>query len=112
MTALFHSLTKKEIERKLLELRDVPVTEDDQDGALRPIYDLLMSAKPASDGRYHWFCDLADSVTVEAARYLLRLFAYTDEKVVKWQERLAECLRGCVGCVAGLNEARRTAKST
>ncbi|KAF5369282.1 hypothetical protein D9758_002689 [Tetrapyrgos nigripes] len=98
----------------LEKLRDSPVdSEQLSDDVLAKIYDYVM--KTAETKRIHWFCTKAESTTViEAATFLLRLFAYSDDnpKVSKWKGKLDECLNGCADCVLGLERAKTTSRET
>jgi hypothetical protein len=68
---------------------------------------------------YHWFCPLArtqDPLIPEAATFLLRLHGYTStgpgSKVDNWLARLTSVLRGCAGCVKGLQDAKVRSRTT
>jgi hypothetical protein len=68
---------------------------------------------------YHWFCPLArtqDPLIPEAATFLLRLHGYTSagpgSKVDNWLARLTSVLRGCAGCVKGLQDAKVGSRTT
>ncbi|KAI6122505.1 SEN1 N terminal-domain-containing protein [Pisolithus croceorrhizus] len=67
---------------------------------------------PASDKCYHWFCSRADPLTVEAATFLLRLFAYDSPQVEKWKVKLRTCLAGCSECVKVLGEVKVSSRPT
>lgn len=98
----------------LVKLRDTPVNSaDGSDDVLAPVFGYLMKAPSnSSDKCYHWFCPRADQVTVAAATFLLRLFAYNSPRVEEWKARLIGCLAGCCACVKALSEAKRTSRST
>lgn len=98
----------------LASVRDAPVnTEAGSDEVLIPVHSYLMKLPPdTSDKCYHWFCSRADQVTVEAATFLLRLFAYNSGLVDKWKARLKVCLAGCSKCVKGLGEIKVSSRST
>ncbi|KAH9042137.1 SEN1 N terminal-domain-containing protein [Lactarius pseudohatsudake] len=56
---------------------------------MKVIFDYLFKVPAAlSDGVYHWFCQRADSVTQEAAIFLIRLFAYDSQRVNDWRARM------------------------
>jgi len=102
------------IEACLATLRDQPVNTDDNGrNVLAPIYNYLISI-PAevSDGVLHWFCLKADSVTIDAATFLIRLFAYESDNVTTWKRKLKSCLTGCSECVQGLEEVKVTSRHT
>ncbi|KAI6114047.1 SEN1 N terminal-domain-containing protein [Pisolithus sp. B1] len=67
---------------------------------------------PVSDKCYHWFCSRADPLTVEAATFLLRLFAYDSPQVEKWKVKLRTCLAGCSECVKVLGEVKVSSRPT
>jgi len=98
----------------LASVRDTPVnTEVGSDEVLQPIHSYLMKAPPdTSDKRYHWFCSRANQVTVDAATFLLRLFAYNSALVDKWKARLKNCLARCSKCVKALGEAKVNSRPT
>ncbi|KAL4081054.1 SEN1 N terminal-domain-containing protein [Scleroderma citrinum] len=98
----------------LASVRDTPVnTEGGTDEVLQPIHSYLMRVPPdTSDKCYHWFCSRADQVTVDAATFLLRLFAYNSAHVDKWKARLQSCLAKCGTCVKVLGEVKATSRST
>jgi senataxin len=102
------------VEKLLTNLRDVPVnTEGASDSFLGPIFTYLMKISPnPSDGTLHWFCDRASQLTIEAATFLIRLFAYNSPRVDTWKEKFESCLGGCCNCVRGLEEAKVSSKST
>jgi senataxin len=106
--------SKADIETRLASLRDKPVgSSDGGENVLFPIYNYLM-AVPAdvSDGGVHWFCPRAASVTIEAATFLIRLFAYESDKVKAWKARFEKCLAGCSECVQGLEEVKVSSRHT
>lgn len=98
----------------LASVRDVPVnTQGASDSLLATIYNYLMHVKSDSnDGTLHWFCPRADDLTINAATFLLRLFAYNSRQVELWKERFTTCMSGCCDCVRGLEEAKVTSKDT
>jgi senataxin len=106
--------TRTEIEKLLITLRDAPVdTEGASDVAvLAPIYDFLMNIPQSAGGGFHWFCDKCDALTVEAATFLIRLFAYSSSRVDAWKQRFEGCLNGCSGCVEGFENAKYTSVAT
>ncbi|KAG6376985.1 putative senataxin [Boletus reticuloceps] len=98
----------------LVRLRDTPINSaDGSDDVLAPVFTYLMKVLPnSSDKCYHWFCSRADQVTVGAATFLLRLFAYSSPKVDEWRARLIACLTGCCPCVKAFGEVKLTSRST
>ncbi|KIJ64432.1 hypothetical protein HYDPIDRAFT_187805 [Hydnomerulius pinastri MD-312] len=98
----------------LASVRDTPVnTADASDDVLGPIYGYLMKVPSnSSDKCYHWFCSSADQLTVEAATFLLRLFAYNSPNVEEWKNRLRGCLAGCCACVKSFGEVKVTSRLT
>ncbi|KAG1742367.1 SEN1 N terminal-domain-containing protein [Suillus paluster] len=98
----------------LTSARDAPVhTADATDDVLGPIYSYLMKIPPsASDQTYHWFCSRANQLTIGAATFLLRLFAYDSPKVDAWKRRLKSCLAGCCQCIKGLGEVKASSRKT
>ncbi|KAH8114513.1 SEN1 N terminal-domain-containing protein [Phellopilus nigrolimitatus] len=60
-----------------------------------------MRIKPGRDGVLHWFCPQAEALTRELAVFLLRLFAYTNEKVVEWRARIKVVWHGCADFTFG-----------
>lgn len=102
------------VEKLLTNLRDSPVnTEGANDDFLGPIFAYLIKI-PANplDGLIHWFCDHANQLTIEAATFLIRLFAYDSPRVDNWKGKLWSCLEGCSGCVRGLENAKLSSKDT
>jgi senataxin len=105
--------TREQVQERLTSLHDSPVnTVDAGDDVLQPIFRYLM-AIPAhpSDGHIHWFCAKADSVTINAATFLIRLFAY-DGHGELWKNQLHTCITMCPGCVQGLEQAKETSRHT
>jgi senataxin len=102
------------VEKLLAKLHDVPVnTEGASDSFLGPIFTYLMAVPPnRSDGILHWFCSQASQLTVDAATFLIRLFAYNSPRVDVWKEKFELCLGGCCDCVKGLEEAKVSSKDT
>lgn len=97
----------------LTSVRDAPVnTEDAADDILQPIYLYLMNVPSASDSTYHWFCSRANQLTIDAATFLLRLFAYDSPKVDDWKRRLKSCLSGCCHCIKGFGEVKASSRTT
>ncbi|KAG2151416.1 SEN1 N terminal-domain-containing protein [Suillus clintonianus] len=105
-------LTK--VKTLLTSVRDAPVnTADGADDVLQPIYLYLMKIPPsASDHTYHWFCSRANQLTIGAATFLLRLFAYDSPLVDDWKKRLKSCLSGCCQCIKGLGEVKASSRTT
>ena len=98
----------------LTSVRDIPVnTADATDDVLGPIYTYLMKVPPsASDNTYHWFCSRADQLTINAATFLLRLFAYDSPRVDDWKRKLKACLSGCCHCIKGFGEVKTSSRKT
>ena len=98
----------------LVSVRDAPVnTADATDDILGPIYSYLMKIPPSpSDNTYHWFCSRAQQLTIDAATFLLRLFAYDSPRVDEWKKRLKSSLAGCCHCIKGLGEAKTSSRKT
>lgn len=96
---------------KLLRLlRDTPI---DNSGAsetvLAQIYSYLI---PTSQPRPHWFCKRADELTINAATFLLRLFAYSSPQVDIWKSQLQSLLDSCAECVQALERIKITSRQT
>ena len=104
--------TRTEIEELLVNLRDAPVDTEGDATVLAPVHGFLMNVPQSPGGGFHWFCDKADAVTVSAATFLIRLFAYSSTLVDAWKERFERCLNGCSDCVKGFGEAKFTSAST
>jgi senataxin len=102
------------LQQLLEQLRGSPVNAlDATESILATLYDYLMSVPIAPlDGLHHWFCDQATPVTFEAASFLIRLFAYSSDRVTAWKERFGEVLGGCAKCVKGLVEVKSTSRRT
>ena len=98
----------------LASVRDAPVnTAGATDDVLGPIFSYLMRIPPSSsDNTYHWFCSRAQQPTIDAATFLLRLFAYDSPRVDDWKRRLKACLSGCCHCIKGLGEVRTSSRKT
>jgi senataxin len=106
-------MSASDVQSLLKNLRDAPVnTEGALDDILAPIYDHLMRVPSASDGCFHWFCERAEPVTIEAAVFLIRLFAYDSPRVEEWKKRFENCVTGCLLCVRGLGELKESSRST
>lgn len=100
------------VEKLLADLRDVPVNTG-SDSCLAPIYSYLMAISPnTSDGVLHWFCARADQITIDAATFLIRLYAYNSPLVDNWKKRLEFCLGGCCDCIRGLEEVKVSSRDT
>ncbi|KAG6334081.1 hypothetical protein ID866_5013 [Astraeus odoratus] len=98
----------------LASVRDTPVnTTEGTDEVLAPVHAYLMSIPSStSDKCYHWFCSRAEQLTMDAAAFLLRLFAYDSPQVDQWRARLKDCLARCSECVKGLGEVKVSSRST
>jgi senataxin len=105
---------RAEIETRLVSLRDNPVnTADSSQDVLPPIYRYLMAVPTdPTDRNLHWFCARADSVTIGAATFLIRLFAYESELVEEWKKKLEACLTACPACVQSFGEVKITSRHT
>jgi senataxin len=107
------SVSHGDVQTLLKTLRDAPVnTEGALDATLAPVYDHLMRVPSTSDGCFHWFCELAEPDTVEAATFLIRLFAYNSPRVDEWKKRFEKCVTGCLLCVRGLGELKESSRNT
>ncbi|KAH9080551.1 SEN1 N terminal-domain-containing protein [Lactarius deliciosus] len=104
----------KQVQVLLERLCNEPIgSEGSTDSVMKVIFDYLFKVPAApSDGVYHWFCQRADSVTQEAAIFLIRLFAYDSQRVNDWRARMKGILASCCDCVRGLQEAKRTSQET
>lgn len=100
------------VQTLLATLRDHPVNSEQlDDGVLGEVYSYLMDISSTS-GDFHWFCEKADIVTVDAATFLLRLFAYESDPVEIWKKKLQDCLTRCSACVGGLEVAKVDSQTT
>lgn len=102
------------LEDLLARLRDAPVDNSGADEVvLGRLFTYLMEVPTdPSTGLLHWFCTLANSTTVAAATFLIRLFAYNSPAVNQWKSKLLSCLTGCSGCVQRFEEAKVSSKTT
>ena len=101
----------KQVRLKLDQLRDPPAgTQDAPEDVLGLIYGVLI--KDSTPSKAHWFCSRADKLTIDAATFLLRLHAYNSPRVNVWRTHLQACLKGCAGCVQGMQEAKTTSRHT
>ena len=89
-----------------------PNTQDVTEADLTKLFNFLITSPEASDAPVHWFCFRADPVVREAATFMIRLHAYSSNRVQLWRSRLERCLSTCVDCVAGLQTAKVTSKVT
>ncbi|EGN98396.1 hypothetical protein SERLA73DRAFT_109860 [Serpula lacrymans var. lacrymans S7.3] len=98
----------------LATLRDTPVnTTDGSDSLLAPIFVYLMKVQASpNDKTLHWFCDRADQLTIDAATFLIRLFAYNSVRVDEWKKKFQVCLEGCSKCVKGFGEVKVSSRHT
>lgn len=99
------------VKRLLVSLRERPQDVDISDNILQDVYLYLMNTTLLKD-EIHWFCDKADTTTIEAATFLIRLFAYDSEEVKRWKERLHKCVTFCVPCVQGLEQKKILSRQT
>jgi senataxin len=107
------SANQADVQSLLSNLRDAPVNTDGAlDAILAPIYDHLMKVPSTPDGRFHWFCERAEPVTIEASTFLIRLFAYNSPRVDEWKKRFESCVTGCLLCVKGLGELKESSRKT
>ena len=107
------TVTKDELAKRLKKLKDEPIdAAGTQDEVLIPIVEFVMALKPGANGVLHWFCRDADGVVREAATFLLRLFAYSNDVVTGWKERMLKCLHSCSGCAQSLDKIKETSSST
>lgn len=103
--------SSSDVHKLLEDLRDVPVdTEHISAVVLQKVYQYLMEVPSGSDNVLHWFCPRATPDTVEAASFLIRMFAY--DRVDEWRKRFYSCMSGCSECVKGLQRAKVTSKKT
>ncbi|KAF8798795.1 hypothetical protein BYT27DRAFT_6878132 [Phlegmacium glaucopus] len=101
------------IEKLLATLRDEPVNSEQlDDGVLGEVYSYLMDIPSTSSGDLHWFCEKVNIITIDAATFLLRLFAYNSDPVEVWKKRLQQCLTCCSSCVGGLETAKVVSQTT
>jgi senataxin len=101
------------IQSLLTTLRDNPVNSEQlNDGVLGEIYSYLMDIPSTPSGDLHWFCEKADIITVDAATFLLRLFAYESDLVIIWKKKFQQCLTCCSSCVGGLEVAKVDSQTT
>lgn len=104
---------KEQLEKDLKQLRETPAsTQDLNQQVLRRIFDYLVQDSLPANATPHWFCSRADSLTREAATFLLRLHAYSSPQVAKWRSQLQSCLAGCSECVQRLQEVKVSSKDT
>lgn len=108
-------LKEQEVSQSLEKLRREPINADgSQDAILTPIYTYLMAVVPQGEDRVlHWFCNKSRSVVVEAAAFLLRLHAYSNNpRVDSWKNKLSKVLYGCCACVQSYTEIKVTCRNT
>lgn len=109
MTDILH------VEKILAQLRDVPVdTGGASDSYLGPIFSYLMkiTSNDHSSDVPHWFCSRANQTTVEAATFLIRLFAYDSPRVTQWKNTFEKCIGGCCECLQVLEEVKISSRAT
>ncbi|KAF9013411.1 SEN1 N terminal-domain-containing protein [Cyathus striatus] len=105
--------TTNNVERLLADLRDAPIdTSGPSDAVLGQIYTYLMDKPQTSSGEVHWFCSKADPIIVEAATFLLRLFAYDSPQVQTWKQILDRCLSNCTRCIISFEAAKVSSRNT
>ena len=103
------------VEEILAKLRDVPVdTAGASDLYLGPIFSYLMKklSNDHSNGVPHWFCSRVNQLTVDAATFLIRLFAYDSPRVTQWKNTFEKCMGGCCECLQGLEEVKISSRTT
>ncbi|KAF9561362.1 hypothetical protein CPC08DRAFT_750035 [Agrocybe pediades] len=102
-----------EVQKLLEELRTHPRdTTQVPDSTLQKIFQYLIGVPPCSDGRTHWFCKKANTTTVDAAVFLLRLMAYDSPQVLDWKRKLHNCLSSCTFCAQRLEEEKVASRKT
>jgi senataxin len=103
-----------EVSRILDKLKRVPVNTDGApDTILGPIYSLLIKAPSSENHALHWFCGDARPVVVEAATFLLRLHAYTNNpRVDNWKDKMANVLHGCCNCIQCYQDIKISCRDT
>ncbi|KAK7056794.1 hypothetical protein VNI00_002511 [Paramarasmius palmivorus] len=106
------AVSASDIHEQLIKLRDEPAGNDKcSDQLLQQIYNYLMS-ESSTGKEIHWFCSRGNATTIEAATFLLRLFAYSSVQVEKWKQVLQGCLVNCSGCVLELQKAKTSSRTT
>lgn len=107
-------VSSTQVETLLERLRKEPVgSEGSTDQIMKLVFEYLINVPgDTPDGAYHWFCQLADNVTQEAATFLIRLFAYDSQRVDDWKARMKQMISSCCDCVRALQEAKRTSQQT
>ena len=98
-----------QVQKTLDQLRDCP-TGELAETTLKLIFDFIIGA--SNGDNFHWFCGKANTTTVAAATFLLRLHAYESANVVTWRARLGKCLSGCMECVHLLEKAKLVSRTT
>ncbi|KAF9534475.1 SEN1 N terminal-domain-containing protein [Crepidotus variabilis] len=107
------SSSTSHVQQLLTTLRETPADSSvATDDVLKEIYVYLMGIHPSKSGALHWFCDLSEDTTVQAATFLIRLMAYSSEQVTTWKNNLQRCLRGCAFCVHGHERAKIASRQT
>ena len=105
-------LSTDEATKLLRTLRDEPVTTQDAgDNILAPLLEFVQSSDRGG-GVPHWFCGKAPPTVVEASVFLLRLFAYSSDRVLVWKKDLIRCLHGCCDCIAAFEDAKESSRTT
>ena len=96
----------------LANLRTSPIDTENilADPILATINDYFVS-KTARQS-HHWYCDKADDTLIEAATFLIRLFAYEDSRVHQWKTDLNTCLSSCYKCNFGFERAKEKSCKT
>jgi senataxin len=106
------SSTPNNVQTLLATLRDAPV-DIASDAVLGTLLEYLMGVAPSPpNNTFHWYCRHALPITVDAATFLIRLFAYQSENVNPWKSRMQSCLSSCAECVQGLERVKVTSKDT
>ncbi|KAJ3716910.1 SEN1 N terminal-domain-containing protein [Lentinula raphanica] len=106
MTGLPRVAAETAVKDLLQRLHDTPRNSElVQEAELETIYAYLRRST-TQNTKIHWFCRHAESLTREAAVFLLRLFAYSSPKVETWKGWLNDCLVACSECVLGFEKAK------
>lgn len=102
------------VQKLLKSLHDTPIDNAGaSDEVLGRVYAYLMDVPPSvMDRKLHWFCERADTTTVAAASFLLRLYAYDSPQVDAWKTKLNSCLQGCCGCVRSMERIKVDSRHT
>ncbi|KAF9046447.1 SEN1 N terminal-domain-containing protein [Panaeolus papilionaceus] len=102
--------SESDVKALLHGLRTKPEGNTVKEETLGVIFTYLYSVSANAAGEYHWFCPQASQLTIEAATFSVRLFAYNSEAVSLWKKRLRQCLSGCASCVRGMESAKEESR--